>query len=281
MKKADKEEEKPNPKKGNEGYVYILSNPDLKGILKVGRTSDLPETRAKSLSRSSAIPRPYVKEWSKEVANIALAEMMLHYTLHEYSVSKEFFNIPLEDAINICNEALENLFKKINSKENLRIKELEIEAETITKELGAEIERLNEESSSGIATIPIGENDFTWDSVSDSLNYSFGKKAIELCLKEGKTGDPIRKRFISYRSNYLNAKRIDVFFNKAHITINVVSNEPDKVKSAIRKFYKDLYKNVSFSATKQGFSFQVKTNNEFSVLKVLLQMGKKHLKINP
>lgn len=87
------------------GYLYILSNaylvPDL---LKIGFTTREPEERARVLSKSTAIPGSFRKEFSMPVKDCKLAESRLHLLLSEHRVDKgkEFFRLPLQHAESLC-----------------------------------------------------------------------------------------------------------------------------------------------------------------------------------
>ena len=247
-------------------------------MLKVGRTSDLPETRAKALSNHAGVLESFKLEWSKEVPNIVLAEYMLHYVLSPYSYKKEYFTIPLADAIKICNEALDRLFKPLKSITNAhskvnpeRLKYLKAKALELEPKLNA----LNAEKTTGISIIPLGEKNTSWEMVSNSLNYSFGKKAIELSLKEGKTGDPLRKRFVSYRSKYMDMERIDLYFTKKYLLIYVQTSQAIKNKRELKKIFGADFKNLDIADWKYGFNFKITSPAQFKILEKTLKMGHK------
>ena len=85
----------------NPGYIYILRNPDNpRTHLKIGRTINHPEQRAKQL-HSTGVARPFVVEWSARVADCVAAERQLHKALNRYRISqrREWFDLELEDAI--------------------------------------------------------------------------------------------------------------------------------------------------------------------------------------
>ena len=48
-----------------EGYVYILSNDSLNGLLKIGSTTFGAEKRAKQLSYTTALPSPFIVEYEE------------------------------------------------------------------------------------------------------------------------------------------------------------------------------------------------------------------------
>ncbi|ASK18618.1 GIY-YIG nuclease family protein [Halomonas sp. N3-2A] len=85
----------------SQGYVYIASNPSLKGnLLKIGLTHEKPEKRIDSLSRSTSIPEDFILDHYKEVDDADAAESRIHLLLADYRLnsSKEFFSIGLRDA---------------------------------------------------------------------------------------------------------------------------------------------------------------------------------------
>lgn len=85
---------------GKEGVVYILSNPAIPGLLKVGKTNNLQE-RMKSLF-STGVPLPFRCVYAKRVRDCSEVERKLHKGLnsHRENASREFFRIAEEDIIN-------------------------------------------------------------------------------------------------------------------------------------------------------------------------------------
>lgn len=45
-----------------EGWVYVLSNPCMPGIYKIGMTTTSPEVRARELSSATGVPAPFKVE---------------------------------------------------------------------------------------------------------------------------------------------------------------------------------------------------------------------------
>ncbi|WP_445989686.1 GIY-YIG nuclease family protein [Chromobacterium haemolyticum] len=87
------------------GHIYILSNPSLKSNwVKIGLTQTNVEKRKKSLSKSSSIPLDFIIEYECTVNDVKTAERRIHLLLEKYRVneSKEFFDLPLKNAIKIC-----------------------------------------------------------------------------------------------------------------------------------------------------------------------------------
>lgn len=83
------------------GHVYLLSNPALAGILKVGHTKKAEVSiRVKELSMSTSIPLPFVIEDSWLVENPMQWELRIHSRLAFCRVAKdrEFFKIEIAEA---------------------------------------------------------------------------------------------------------------------------------------------------------------------------------------
>ena len=104
------------------GYIYILSNTAMPGLLKIGRTNRQPELRAREL-RTTGVPHPFVLEHYVEVENSALAEKQLHQLLQKQgariSTDREFFSTDLCEAISALdliakNESLEPDFTPLD-----------------------------------------------------------------------------------------------------------------------------------------------------------------------
>lgn len=108
----------------NEGYVYILSNPSMSGLVKIGQTRRSPEERARELSHNTSIPADFVVEFEIFTLDRATLEKIMHEKLAPYRVNKkrEFFEIGVEQAAEIIkieadklNRGLDYLKKGINT----------------------------------------------------------------------------------------------------------------------------------------------------------------------
>ena len=81
-------------------WVYILSNPTLPNLLKIGYTKLDPDTRAAQISRATGVPLPYKVEWAFKCFNGEQLEGETHRALKKYRVNqnREFFQISIEEA---------------------------------------------------------------------------------------------------------------------------------------------------------------------------------------
>jgi T5orf172 domain len=85
-----------------EGFIYILSNPSMPGILKIGYTSGTVEKRAAELSSPSGVPEAYTIEKTFAVYSTPRdVEKKVHRVLNARRVShsREFFRLSLDDAV--------------------------------------------------------------------------------------------------------------------------------------------------------------------------------------
>tara|TARA_R110001592_G_scaffold362208_1_gene675351 strand:+ start:1207 stop:1668 length:462 start_codon:yes stop_codon:yes gene_type:complete len=91
-------------------WVYILSNPSHKNMLKIGYSKNDPELRAKQLSSSTGVPLPFKVEWAFQCFNGEQLEHEVHRELETYRVNdrREYFDIPLTEAIEAVKEIGKN-----------------------------------------------------------------------------------------------------------------------------------------------------------------------------
>jgi hypothetical protein len=90
------------------GFVYILTNASMPGLIKVGMTRGNPEERAIQLSAATAAPKPFDVFAALPVGNPRAAEAQAHGVLDEYRVNgrREFFRLAPEDAVKLLERAL-------------------------------------------------------------------------------------------------------------------------------------------------------------------------------
>jgi hypothetical protein len=89
----------------NPGYVYILINPSMPGLIKIGKTLRDSRERARELW-TTGIPTPFqvaFEIFSEEHGNL---EASIHHELADFRVlgNREFFRYPLDKAIRLLQE---------------------------------------------------------------------------------------------------------------------------------------------------------------------------------
>lgn len=89
------------------GYVYVMVNPSLPDIVKIGKTTRDPNERAKELSSATGVPTPFILVYSKPFADCHFAEKVIHGYLEDKGVrvsgNREFFQISTSEAIDLIN----------------------------------------------------------------------------------------------------------------------------------------------------------------------------------
>ncbi|MDE0590439.1 GIY-YIG nuclease family protein [Halocynthiibacter sp. C4] len=83
----------------SKGFVYVLSNPSMPGLVKIGKTTREVESRANELY-SIGVPVPFVIEAQFSSPDCHQLEEMVHNCLCDQRVnySREFFNVSVSDA---------------------------------------------------------------------------------------------------------------------------------------------------------------------------------------
>jgi hypothetical protein len=87
-------------------WVYILSNPSIPGMLKIGYTNSDPDKRANQISTSTGVPVPFKVEFAFNCFDGYLLESDIHKELKAYRVNngREFFRVDLEEAKKVVEE---------------------------------------------------------------------------------------------------------------------------------------------------------------------------------
>jgi hypothetical protein len=90
----------------SEGFVYILMNSSMPGLVKIGLTEDTSEARAASLSSASGVPTRFTVVYDELVSDCRQVEARMHERFREYRVSerREFFRVPKKTAIKALQE---------------------------------------------------------------------------------------------------------------------------------------------------------------------------------
>lgn len=75
------------------GWVYILTNPSMPGLVKIGLTTRALSARAAELTAATGVPTPFVIAWGRAVSDCAAVETAVHRMLDDRRVSgkREFF----------------------------------------------------------------------------------------------------------------------------------------------------------------------------------------------
>lgn len=84
----------------NKGYVYILVNESMPGLVKIGRTSNSPCDRAKALSGATGVPTPFRVAFCVYTPNCVDVEYHMHqmHAAERVNDGREFFRVDWRQA---------------------------------------------------------------------------------------------------------------------------------------------------------------------------------------
>lgn len=87
--------------KKQRGYVYVMSNPSMPKMVKIGVTQQTVEKRLKALSKPTGVPTPFQIEYECEVEDCYKIEAALKAIFGPYRVSenREFFQVTVPQII--------------------------------------------------------------------------------------------------------------------------------------------------------------------------------------
>lgn len=93
------------------GFIYVLINPAIPGLAKVGKTIRQPSERVAELSSATGVPSPFLIAYQQPVADCDAAEKWVHSELelggYRHSEQREFFNAPLHVVIGIVSRSID------------------------------------------------------------------------------------------------------------------------------------------------------------------------------
>lgn len=91
------------------GYIYILNNQYITGLLKIGFTTRDPQDRVRELSSHTGVPGKFNLVYAWEVENPSYVEKVVFSTLKKYRAEGEFFSITSDEAKSKIIEILQRL----------------------------------------------------------------------------------------------------------------------------------------------------------------------------
>jgi len=95
------------------GYIYVLKNPSMPGLVKIGFTDRSVKVRAEELSSASGVPTPFTIHGQVASPNVKNVERKIHSILRakRLSGSREFFRIDPDEALNVIQTEVEKRAK--------------------------------------------------------------------------------------------------------------------------------------------------------------------------
>jgi hypothetical protein len=95
------------PKPPAPGWVYILTNPAMPKMVKIGLTTRTPKERAAELSSATGVPLPFVVAWARAVSDCDFVEKAVHRMLADKRVNKsrDSFRVDVKTACQVIEAA--------------------------------------------------------------------------------------------------------------------------------------------------------------------------------
>ncbi len=83
------------------GIIYVLTNPVMPGLVKIGCTTGLVEDRIRDLSTATGVPVAFHCHFAAEVSDFAAKEKTLHQLFSDKRVNprREFFDVAPEKVV--------------------------------------------------------------------------------------------------------------------------------------------------------------------------------------
>lgn len=92
------------------GYIYVLSNSAMPGLLKIGFTNRDVKERVEELSASTGVPTPFEIEYYCLTRNVETVEAEVHRRFSKSrQPGKEFFSISLAEAVRAIDSLIQNV----------------------------------------------------------------------------------------------------------------------------------------------------------------------------
>lgn len=133
------------------GWVYVISNRSMPGLVKVGYSTKDPDLRAEELNHTGA-PHPYVVDYEVLVENPYQLEQRTHRTLAQYSEAKEWFRCGVEEAIAAirgvaADQIINETFKRANRARALQIQRQKEQKEALERQQKEQKEALERQKA--------------------------------------------------------------------------------------------------------------------------------------
>lgn len=173
--------------------VYILTNPSMPGIVKIGRTTNL-QSRVIALSSPSSVPEPFQIAYAAYVEDGPFVERALHATFSMHRMpGREFFRIPAANAIaalSLAEVAQVSLYDERDESSDF-VEEVRTRAAVRANAGMGVIEALKQNGGAASSNqelanlmgVCAGEASKRWQEISDQLDVTKVGKRLEIKLR--------------------------------------------------------------------------------------------------
>jgi hypothetical protein len=91
----------------NEGYIYVLENHGIPGVLKIGYTDRSVQDRVREINSSAGVITPWYSVSHFHCKSPKHIETLVHQSLNNHRVNKEGFNVSLKQAKKVIENVIE------------------------------------------------------------------------------------------------------------------------------------------------------------------------------
>lgn len=209
---------------GNNGVIYILTNPSFPDYVKIGYADDI-DKRLKQLNRSECIPFAFRIYATYEVSS-RLSDLKIHSIIDKLNPNlrsvesfngkqrvREFYAMSPEDAYSIL-EAIAEIHGCSDKLKIVALSDEEKQAEETAKEIDTESTERASNFSFDKCQIPVGEKIEYYDNpeitatVVDDRNVEYNGETMSLTalakLLSGKKYSIAGPKFFKYKGEWLN-----------------------------------------------------------------------------
>lgn len=103
----------PSPPMVTPGYIYVLINPAMPDLCKVGKTTRDPRQRVNELSAATGVPQAFILAYWQAVDDCDAAERAAHLAMeragYRLNSSREFFTAPLAETLRVITPFLRQM----------------------------------------------------------------------------------------------------------------------------------------------------------------------------
>lgn len=230
------------------GFIYILINPALKELIKIGMTTRTPEERAKELSSQTGIPTPFYVAYETEVSDCKRLEKIIHQRLENfrYSRNREFFSIKLKDAIHFIEKEVKNFETVtyiVNSLEIFQDSDIYQYSESFESTFNKQTELLD---------LILNKSDIFHDYKLEKTRVIIKLLKIYYfyrhCLQESRHQSQLDLLGLLYKPSYMQAEIMIKSIFKVVISIQEYSTKEDKFSHEV--YFLELIENLLREGTK-------------------------------
>lgn len=238
------------------GYIYILMNPSMDNLVKIGRTSRDPVNRIKELSQATGVPTPFILVYKEYFLDCYVAESVIHNLLEKngYKISnnREFFSIPIYDSIKLLQKIKEDVH--VNDSNIQMIDEI-FPSKTSADNSIAEsyYEKGNEYYYGSDNELEDYEEATNLYKKASDLGHAMATVMLGIMCVHGEGCKKNYKKALRYYQKSLKQGNLDAYYYMAEIFGNIQFESMNNITNA-EKCWRNFFKKNNFDILEKNFS---------------------------